>query len=104
MVGTGAALVAREPDILVYADMARWEIQRRQRRNEVPNLGGHNLQDSASAKYKRAFFVDWRAADQLKKELLPKVDFLLDTNGTLPKLISGDALGLCGRLRIVHSA
>jgi mannose-6-phosphate isomerase class I len=90
VVGTGAALVAPQPDILVYADMARWEIQRRQRRNEVPNLGAHNLNDSASAKYKRAFFVDWRAADQLKKKLLPKVDFLLDTNATVPKLVSGD--------------
>jgi mannose-6-phosphate isomerase class I len=90
VVGTGAAMVAPEPDILVYADMARWEIQRRQRRNEVQNWGAHNLNDSASAKYKRAFFVDWRAADQLKKKLLPKVDFLLDTNATVPKLVSGD--------------
>src|SRR5258707_15446106 len=70
--------------------MARWEIQSRQRQNAIGNLGADNLEESASAKYKLAFFVDWRAADQLKKELLPKIDFLLDTNPTVPKLVSGD--------------
>ena len=34
VMGTGAALVCPNPDILVYADLARWEIQRRQRRGE----------------------------------------------------------------------
>ncbi len=60
-----------DPRILVYADLARWEIQRRQRRGEIGNLGADNLQESASLKYKRAFFIDWRAADRLKKRLLP---------------------------------
>jgi hypothetical protein len=69
IVGTGAALVSPQPELLVYADMARWEIQSRQRQNAIRNLGADNLEESASAKYKRAFFVDWRAADQLKKEL-----------------------------------
>jgi len=92
IVGTGAALVSPEPELLVYADMARWEIQSRQRQNAIGNLGADNLEESASAKYKRAFFVDWRTADQLKKELLPKMDFLIDTNGDVPKLITGRAL------------
>src|ERR1700722_20394842 len=92
VVGTGAALVSPEPDLLVYADMARWEIQSRQRQNLIANLGADNLEESASAKYKRAFFVDWRAADRLKKELLPKIDFLLDTNADVPKLITGRTL------------
>ena len=92
IVGTGAALVSPQPELLVYADMARWEIQSRQRQNAIRNLGADNLEESASAKYKRAFFVDWRAADQLKKELLPKIDFLIDTNGDVPKLIAGRIL------------
>src|SRR6201987_2602645 len=92
IVGTGAALVSPEPELLVYADLARWEIQSRQRQNAIGNLGADNLEESASAKYKRAFFVDWRTADQLKKELLPKIDFLIDTNGDVPKLITGRAL------------
>jgi hypothetical protein len=35
VVGTGTTLVFSEPDVLVYADMARWAIQCRQRRNEI---------------------------------------------------------------------
>ena len=89
VIGTGASLISTEPNLLVYADMARWEIQQRQRRNAIGNLGADNLQESPAQKYKRAFFVDWRAADHLKKSLLEKIDFWLDTNGDIPKLVSG---------------
>lgn len=92
VIGIGAALVCAEPEVLVYGDMARWEIQGRQRRNEIGNLGADNLNESASLKYKRAFFVDWRASDLLKKQLLPKMDFLLDTNRSVPTLVSGSAI------------
>jgi mannose-6-phosphate isomerase class I len=92
IVGVGAALVTPKPDFLVYADMARWEIQGRQRRNEIANLGSTNFKESASLKYKRAFFVDWRAADRLKKQLLAKIDFFLDTNSSTPKLVTGRAI------------
>ena len=91
VVGMGAALIAERFDLLVYADLARWELTLRQRRGEIGNLGAGNLSELANLKYKRAFFVDWRAADRLKKELLPKIDFLLDTNAReTPKLIGGD--------------
>jgi mannose-6-phosphate isomerase class I len=90
VVGVGAALVCPRPNVLVYADMARWEIQGRQRRNEIANLGSDNFNERPSLKYKRAFFVDWRAADRLKKQLLPKANFFLDTNSSEPKLVSGD--------------
>ncbi len=92
IIGTGASLVAPEPDLLVYADLARWEIQQRQRRNEIGNLGAENQQESPGLKYKRAFFLDWRAADHLKKSLLEKIDFWLDTNGDIPKLVTGRAV------------
>src|SRR5580692_1940950 len=93
VVGTGAIEVAPQPEVLIYADLARWEIQKRQRRGEVGNLGADNLNESASQKYKRAFFLDWRAADRIKQRLLPRIDFLLDTNiPEQPKLISGDAM------------
>jgi hypothetical protein len=92
IVGTGASLVSVEPDLLVYADMARWEIQKRQRRNAIGNLGANNLQANAAQKYKRAFFVDWRAADHLKKSIFEKIDFWLDTNAEIPKLVTGDAM------------
>ena len=90
ILGTGAALLAPESALFIYADMARWEIQQRQRRGEIGNLGADNLSAPPSEKYKRGFFVDWRAADRLKKEILAKIDFLLDANDNLaPKLISG---------------
>src|SRR5581483_9955690 len=88
--GTGASLVAPHPDLLVYADLARWEIQQRQRRNIIGNLGADNLGERPSLKYKRAFFIDWRVADRLKRDLIGKIDFLLDTNvPENPQMISG---------------
>jgi mannose-6-phosphate isomerase class I len=100
VIGTGATLVAEHWDLLVYCDMARWEIQQRQRAGEIPNLGLDNCAERASLKYKRAYFVDWRVADRLKKPLLPRIDFLLDTNQRdTPKMISGRDL-----LRGLHGA
>jgi mannose-6-phosphate isomerase class I len=91
VLGTGATLAVPRPDLLVYADLARWEIQQRQRRGEVSNLGANNSGERPALKYKRGFFLDWRVADRLKKELLSGLDFLLDTNDRVnPKLISGE--------------
>jgi mannose-6-phosphate isomerase class I len=92
MVGCGAQQVA-EGDILVYADLARWEAQNRFRRNESSNLGVANSSVGASIQYKRAFFVDWRVADRWKRRLIAKWDFVLDTNNPLePKLADGEAV------------
>ena len=88
--GCGASLIASQWDLLIYCSVARWEIQQRQRRGEIGNLGAANCGDSAQAKYKRAFFVDWRAADRLKRSLCDRIDFLLDANHrSQPKMISG---------------
>jgi hypothetical protein len=89
VVGTGASLLV-EPDAIVYADMARWEIQQRQRRGETTAVAVDDHAEEAVLKYKRGFFVDWRAADRLKREVLPRLDFLLDTNDAeRPKMIAG---------------
>lgn len=91
ILGTGASLIAPTSDCLIYADMARWELQRRQRANQIGNLGLDNLDSRASEKYKRAFFLDWRVADRLKLDILSRADFVLDTNTTdSPKLITGE--------------
>jgi len=90
--GHGASLLVPEPDILVYADMARWEIELRMRRNEVSNLGLSNKDEHFELKYKRGFFVDWRVCDRLKKALMNRWDFILDTNiRDNPKMLSGYA-------------
>lgn len=91
--GTGSSLLAPKHDILVYADMARWEIQLRMRKNEVNNLGLQNKNESSESKYKIGYFVDWRVCDRLKKRLINNWDFVLDTNNQdVPKMITGDVL------------
>ena len=90
VIGTGATVLAEEWDLLVYCDMARWEIQQRQRAGEITNLGLQNCTERSQLKYKRAYFFDWRIADRLKKKLISRIDFLLDTNQRdLPKMITG---------------
>ncbi len=90
--GIGASLISESPTLLVYADMARWEIQLRFRRQEISNLGITNPDEDFARQYKQAFFVDWRVLDRLKKRLFEKIDFLLDTNKKdAPKMISGKA-------------
>jgi len=92
VVGCGARLIA-EGDILVYADLARWEAQNRYRRNEAGNLGVDNRTLAAGWQYKRAFFVDWRVCDRWKRPLMARWDFVLDTNNPRePKLAEGDAV------------
>ena len=91
--GIGASLLVDNPDILIYADMARWEIQLRMRKNLVDNIGINNRQESIEEQYKRAYFVDWRVCDELKKDLLTNLDFVLDTNTPSdPKLATGNAI------------
>lgn len=87
--GPGASLCTTGT-VLVYADMPRWEGQLRQRRNEVPNLGTNNPTLKASLQYKRAFFIDWRVCDKLKRKGFHTWDFYLDTVVPgAPKLITG---------------
>ena len=91
--GEGAANLHDEHDILIYADMARWEIQQRFRRNEINNLGIHNSEEEFSRQYKQSYFVDWRVCDKHKQQLMGNWDFILDTNDAKkPKLLTATAL------------
>ncbi len=91
--GPGAVCIAPDHHLLVYADLARWEIQQRMRRNEIGNLGIHNKQAAFSEQYKHAFFVDWRVCDRLKKQLMRRWDYVLDTNSpNAPNLIEGKSI------------
>ena len=92
VMGCGARLLA-DGDILVYADLARWEAQLRFRRNAASNLGVENRTLAASLQYKRAFFVDWRVCDRWKRPLIAQWDFVLDTHDpNAPKLAEGEAV------------
>ena len=91
--GHASSIIAKEYDCLIYADMARWEIQQRQRNHEINNLGLKNAQESPSIQYKRGYFVDWRVCDKLKQKLFDKADFWLDSNKKgEPKMISAATL------------
>jgi len=91
LVGWGAALVEITDAVVVLADMARWEIQQRQRAGATNWLVDNSLEDPLR-KFKRGYFVEWRMADRHKKALFGTLDFLLDTNHGLDylKLITGE--------------
>ena len=85
--GYGAALVGKG-DVLIYADMPRWEIQQRMRRNEVNGLGVRDNHEPVSIQYKRGIFNDWKILDRHKQTLYSEVDFWLDTTDMQqPKMI-----------------
>ncbi|PZG54634.1 mannose-6-phosphate isomerase [Listeria ivanovii] len=77
--GTGASLVA-DAEVTVYMDVARWEIQQRMRSGGIGNWNDTNLDEDILRKYKRGFFLDWRAADRLKVELFDKINYYVDAN------------------------
>ncbi len=90
VIGLGASLLVDNPDLLIYADMPRWEIQLRMRKNKVPNLGLFNQDEPMERQYKISYFVDWRVGDRLKKQLMDSWDFVLDTTKeNEPKLAHG---------------
>lgn len=87
--GEGAACVASQRDVLVYLDMARWEIQLRMRKRRVNNLGVINVGAEFSHQYKQAYFVDWRVLDKHKMSFFDEIDFVIDTNKPgNPKMVS----------------
>lgn len=89
VIGTGAAWVVNQLEAtLVYADMARWEIQQRFRAHKIKALGVDNRDEAVSLQYKRGYFNDWRVCDKYKETLFEKVDYWLDTHQTeVPKMI-----------------
>lgn len=89
--GHGAATIAPEAAITIYADMPRWEIQMRSRRHEVTGIGVDNAADAPSVQYKRGYFLDWVMCDALKRRIMDHIDFWLDsTEAGNPKMIDAD--------------
>lgn len=90
--GFGASLCV-DADLLVYLDMARWEIQQRMRNNELGNIGVSNKDIDVARRYKQSFFVDWRVLDRQKMAIFDTIDYFLDTNKKEePKLLDGNTL------------
>jgi mannose-6-phosphate isomerase class I len=101
VVGWGAALVPVAFDHLVLADLARWEIQQRQRAG-APNWNCDNGDEDALRKVKRGYFVEWRVADRHKRSLFDRVDYVLDANVSMvaAKLITGATFRLGMQLAV----
>lgn len=91
--GSGAGYLVEQADLVIYIDLARWEIQQRFRRQEIHGLGVNNRKDAPSIHYKRGYFIDWNVCDELKKKLLPIADYFIDTHTKgEPKMIDGDTM------------
>ena len=89
VIGVGASLLCRG-DVLVYLDLARWEIQCRFKEGAT-NWKTDNASANKLAKFKQGFFVEWRMADLHKREIFDCADYLLDTNvAGNPKMVSGE--------------
>lgn len=89
--GVGASLVFK-PDFLIYADLARWEIQKRYLSGEFSNWQADNSGEDHLRMVKRGYFFDWRVADKLKKQLFHQVCFFLDTHEkNQPKMIDAQS-------------
>lgn len=75
--GEGAALFT-DPDLLIYGDLARWEIQKRMKRGTVGNFGMDNADENFALKYKQGYFLDWRVFDRHKLRFFDRIDFFMD--------------------------
>ena len=88
--GVGASLVCRG-DVLILADVTRWEIQLRYRCG-MNNWRTASRDMTQREKYKRGYFAEWRWADRVKERLLPEMDLYLDmTAEGRPAAVSGEA-------------
>lgn len=92
LLGWGATMVPLQASTVILADLARWEIQQRQRRGQ-PNWRANNPDEDPLRKFKRGYFVEWRAADAHKRSLFEHIDYVLDTNSSVTgaKLITAEA-------------
>ncbi|MBP1043475.1 class I mannose-6-phosphate isomerase [Vagococcus sp. BWB3-3] len=78
IVGVGASLIY-PTDLLIYADLPRWEIQTRYRSGNYSNWQADNAGEDPLRMIKRGYFFEWRVADKQKRALYPQVDYFLDT-------------------------
>lgn len=85
--GVGASLV-EDVDILIYADLSRWEIQSRYKSGQFSNWKANNAGTDVLKMIKRGYFFEWGVADRHKKSIQNNINYLLDLhNEKEPKMI-----------------
>ena len=88
--GIGAYSI-QEPDIIVYSDVSKYEILQRFRKHDISNLGVSNNDSTINEQHRWSYFVDWRICDRIKRQLILRCDYFLETNNwSKPKLATGD--------------
>ncbi|WP_198652078.1 class I mannose-6-phosphate isomerase [Chitinophaga deserti] len=75
--GCGAALSGWE-GALLYIDLPKNEIQFRSRAGKVCNLGHTTPSGNARLQYKQFYFADWPVLNRHKKDILPRVNLIID--------------------------
>ncbi len=87
--GSGSALVGWDAP-LIYIDLPKNEIQFRARAGEITTIATQTALDPKSA-YKRSYFVDWVAQRQHQREVLGRIDLLVDgQTPDTPRFMSGN--------------
>ncbi|MGM9682709.1 MAG: class I mannose-6-phosphate isomerase [Eubacteriales bacterium] len=92
--GFGASCLGNA-DLVIYADMTRWEIQLRFRKG-ASNFHSHNKTEDILKKYKQGYFLEWRMADKIKRLMNERLDYYLDTvRKNAPVMITGSLYRKC---------
>lgn len=89
IIGVGASLLVH-PDVLVYAEVTRREIELRWRAGQT-NWKANNSDEDELRKIKRGYFFEWRIADRHKRTILPAIDVVIDENHAELVAVTGQA-------------
>lgn len=77
IMGVAASLVYPS-DMIIYADIPRWEIQKGFKSGVLSNWQADNAGDDFLAMVKRGYFFEWPMADKQKQDVYSKVNYVID--------------------------